>query len=58
MIRVVMFDLGMTLVDAELHPFPHVTDADRRRKALAVLPSLQLHDADPTGYQCENRRSL
>jgi hypothetical protein len=27
MIRVVMFDLGMTLVDAELHPFPHVTDA-------------------------------
>ncbi len=27
MIRVVMFDLGMTLVDGERHPFPHVTDA-------------------------------
>jgi FMN phosphatase YigB (HAD superfamily) len=26
-IRVVMFDLGMTLVDADLRPFPHVEDA-------------------------------
>ena len=27
MIQVVMFDLGMTLVDADRHPFPHVEDA-------------------------------
>jgi hypothetical protein len=27
MIRVVMFDLGMTLVDADRRPFPHVEDA-------------------------------
>ena len=27
MIRVVMFDLGMTLVDEHRRPFPHVEDA-------------------------------
>jgi FMN phosphatase YigB (HAD superfamily) len=27
MIKVVMFDLGDTLIDANDHPFPHVADA-------------------------------
>src|SRR5262249_18458831 len=41
MIRVVMFDLGMTLVDGERHPFPHVTDA------LTALADFKTGDGKP-----------
>jgi len=38
MIRVVMFDLGETLVDGDLHPFPHVPEA------LAAIAQLKATD--------------
>src|SRR5262245_14297475 len=47
MIRVLMFDLGMTLLDANDHPFPHVTDT---LSALASRPikSCLISDFDMT----------
>ena len=47
MIRVLMFDLGMTLLDANDRPFPHVTDA---LSALASRPvkSCLISDFDMT----------
>jgi hypothetical protein len=41
MIRVVMFDLGMTLIDADRRPFPHVTDA------LAAIAEFTTGDGTP-----------
>jgi FMN phosphatase YigB (HAD superfamily) len=41
MIRVVMFDLGMTLVDADRRPFPHVEDA------LTAICSFKAADGEP-----------
>src|SRR5262245_8198152 len=41
MIKVVMFDLGMTLVDKHRHPFPHVEDA------LAAITSFKTGDGRP-----------
>jgi beta-phosphoglucomutase-like phosphatase (HAD superfamily) len=38
MIRVVMFDLGMTLIDQDYDPFPHVMDA------IAVISDLKIAD--------------
>ena len=39
MIRVVFFDLGLTLIDAQNRPFPHVEDA------LATIQSFKTADA-------------
>lgn len=41
MIKVLMFDLGATLIDADRRPFPHVRDA------LAALRDFQTSDAEP-----------
>jgi hypothetical protein len=41
MIKVVMFDLGDTLIDADDHPFPHV------REALAAIQGFRTADSEP-----------
>ena len=41
MIRVVMFDLGLTLLDANAQPFPHV------REALAAIAGFEADDGKP-----------
>jgi FMN phosphatase YigB (HAD superfamily) len=41
MIRVVMFDLGGTLVDNDRHPFPHITDA------LTAMAAFKTADGKP-----------
>ena len=43
MIRIVMFDLGETLIDANRRPFPHV------REALTALAGFRTEDSSPLG---------
>ena len=66
MIRVVMFDLGLTLVDNDVRPFAHVEDAltaisnfkTADGKPLLLLPCIRLYDAARAGNRRESGRAI